>query len=232
MLRYLARQRWFWLILLLGTLGTALVAWQFRSHLNPEDLKAALSQLIAFLENHPALLFVSMVILPGVGFPVSALLVVAGAVYGKLAGSLLSLLAVGMNMSWTWWIAAYPGRATIDAWLRKAGRPIPEVSAEHRSRIVMLVRVTPGLPLMIQNYILGVIRIPFRIYILVSLLFQGLFTVGLVVFGQALFQGKGKVAMIAMAVLVFAVVLTKWIRSRISREDGPKPSITAEPPTA
>jgi uncharacterized membrane protein YdjX (TVP38/TMEM64 family) len=78
--------------------------------------------------------------------------------------------------------------------------------------------VTPGTPFFIQNYLLGLAGVPFGKYVIVSCIVTWIYTAAFVLFGDALLQGKGKMAFIAGGLFVAAVVLTQWLRKRYAKK--------------
>ena len=68
-----------------------------------------------FVDARPWALFLALVVLPGLPFPVSALLLTAGVVWHEhpAKACLICLAALALNMTWTYWIAAGPARGAI-----------------------------------------------------------------------------------------------------------------------
>ncbi|HYD83513.1 MAG TPA: hypothetical protein VEA63_05660, partial [Opitutus sp.] len=92
--------------------------------------------------------------------------------------------------------------------------------------LAIVVRVTPGIPFFVQNYLLGLAGVPLGKYLLVSCIISWSYTVGFVVFGDALLHGKGKMALLAVSLLVAAAVITHWLRKHYARKKAHR-----KPPT-
>ena len=102
---------------------------------------------------------------------------------------------------------------------------LPEVSRSNAVQIGLLLRLTPGIPYALQNVALGVIGLPFGIYLLVSLPVQSLYTVAFIVTGGAIFEGRAGLAVTAGLLLVALVVATRLVsrhRRRNGRPDPPR----------
>jgi len=170
----------------------------------------------------PLPFFGAMALLPAAGFPISVFSLSAGVFMGPqiglgwtVAGALLSL---GINMALTYWLARYALRPLLEGVIRKLGYALPQVAQENYLGLTVFLRVTPGPPFFVQNYLLGLAEVPFWTYLWVSWLIQGSFAVAMVVFGEALMQGSGKVVFIAVSVLIAISVAIKLVRRRYSQK--------------
>ncbi len=217
------------LILFVGLAGILTLGLLYALGLDLQMIKGFFDKTLEFLKAHPALIFLGLVILPGFPFPVSALWVAAGGVYGQLYGTpvavLLSIVAICINITWTYLFARGPARHFLQRVIENAGYKMPEVLDENALRVAIIVRVTPGIPLFVQNYLLGLANIPFRTYLPVSILFQALWTTGFVVFGEALLHGNIKWVVGAIGILVAVTLGTKALKVRMDRRAALKESI-------
>ena len=112
----LADPRVRWAIAALGLAGlvTVLAAW--RAGVDLEFLSVLWKTCENFLRAYPWCLFAGLVVLPALPVPTSALLLLAGTVWRSqpAAACGISLLAMSLNMSWTYWVAARPGRGLVE----------------------------------------------------------------------------------------------------------------------
>jgi uncharacterized membrane protein YdjX (TVP38/TMEM64 family) len=170
----------------------------------------------------PVAFFSLMALLPAVGAPVSVFTLTAGPVFGPTLGlPLVLVLALGslaINLALTYAMARWllrPWLERLCAWL---GFGIPEVAVADQRNLVILVRVTPGPPYVLQNYLLGMARIPFWTYFVISWSVVCLYTTAFIVFGDALARGKGRGALVAASVIVALVVGVRFVRGRMQRK--------------
>ena len=200
-------------------LGMATILWAWRSGIRPDDLKEWWQALEIFLGERPIWLFVALVILPGLPVPSSALLFLAGVVWRDRPGAAcgLALIAMAMNLSWTYWLAAGMGRGLVVKLAKIFGVEIPEPAAAGQLRTLLVLKLTPGIPLFLQNYLCGFLRIPFRLYLPVAMLCNGLIAVGIVLSGVGLGDGKIVPALTGVGLIVLGVVATQWVRSWMAR---------------
>ncbi len=191
----------------IGLVGLAIAWWVVRSQ--GIDPKAAVEQGVTKLrELGPAVFFAGLAVLPALGCPLTFFTLPAGSVFAPVLGMPLVLvlvwLGIGVNLALTYWLARYAFRPWLEklcAWL---GYKLPEVAAADQRGLVILVRVTPGPPYVLQSYLLGLAQIPFWTYFFISWVISASYASAFVLFGDALMHGRGK--MVLVAVMLFALL--------------------------
>ena len=174
--------------------------------------------VLAWCRSHPVALFAAIAILPGLGFPASPLLILAGAVWGSdLGACFIAIAATALNMAWTYAAAAGPARKVIARILGTRWDKWRDMDHRNLLKLTLLLRITPGLPLALQNYTLGLLAVPFVPYLLISVPINGLFVTGLVLTGGAIFEGSLGAAIVGLSILIAAALTIKIIRGRINQ---------------
>ena len=176
----------------------------------------------------PLAFFTAMALLPAAGFPLMAFALTAGPAFGAqlgLGGVLLwSAAAITVNVVLTYWLARRALRPLLAWALGRLGYTIPAVPGSEQLEVTLLVRITPGPPFFVQSYLLGLAEIPFRIYLVPSLLFPMINLSGVVIFGDALMHGKAKIAVLGISLVVAALLgvhlLRRHLRLRRQRREG------------
>lgn len=201
--------------LVLG-LGMLLVAW--RMGVDGAMLKAAWKNAEGFLADHPWWLFAGLVVLPGLPVPTSALLILAGTVWRDrpVAACGICLAALALNMSWTYWVAARPGRGLVEKMLAAGTVKIPVLPKDNHLRAILLLRLTPGVPLFLQNYLLGFLHVPFGLYLPVSLACSGVIGCGVVLSAAGVAGGNLTPVISGVALIVVGFVVVQMIRQRLA----------------
>ncbi|MGE9291162.1 MAG: VTT domain-containing protein [Puniceicoccales bacterium] len=179
-------------------------------------------ELWSELGNHPVLLYALIVILPAFPIPQTPFLILAGMVYseplGGVLGAAVAASAVGLNILWSYFLTVGPLHALAEKFLSRFGYSVPKIPAEDHLKFSFLVRVTPVFPLCVQNYLLGLLKVPLHFYLLASwttqvpLAFAVAFTAG------AILEGNLIVVLVAVGVLLFLVIGLKWLRRRLGRD--------------
>jgi uncharacterized membrane protein YdjX (TVP38/TMEM64 family) len=165
--------------------------------------------------------FAAFAVLPAVGFPVSVFAFSAGPLFGPVLGlpTVLALAGASMaaSMSISYGLASFVLRPWVTRLLAYLGYTIPVVPPEKRRMFVFLVRATPGPPYVFQSFLLGLARVPYLTYLVISwpVSIAGVFLV--IVFGDALAQGNGKVAILAVLGVVLVVSAVKAAQRLLAR---------------
>ena len=147
----------------------------FLSSKNKEFLFAFWTYFSEILVENGLLLFLAIVFLPALILPVSPLLALAG-IWGESNGILtacvLGALCLTANCCWTYWIARLFGLNLVNRFillLRKKPITIPEGSGNPNFFLWSLIlRLTPGIPFIFSNLILGALKMPFHLYLFIS----------------------------------------------------------------
>jgi uncharacterized membrane protein YdjX (TVP38/TMEM64 family) len=191
------------------------------------DVRGAIEQGMDVIRGAgPVTFFTAMALLPALAVPASVFTFTAGPVFGERLGMpavlALSLGAFTINLVLTYALARRALRPFLEKWIARLGYRVPQVDEGDLTDLAIVVRVTPGIPFFVQNYLLGIAGVPFGRYLLVSCTVVWLYTTGFVLFGDALLNGKGKMAMLAASVLVVAVVATHWARKHYGKKKAAK----------
>jgi uncharacterized membrane protein YdjX (TVP38/TMEM64 family) len=172
----------------------------------------------------PVAFFVAMAIAPGLGVPVIPFDLAAGPVFGEQLGMplvvALSIASLCVNMLLTYALARRALRPVLEKLMARLGYRLPQMDAGDLVDLTIVMRVTPGMPFCVQNYLLGLAGVPFVRYVLISVGVIGVYTAGIVLFGDALLHGKGKMAIVAVSLLIVAVVITHWARKHYAKKKG------------
>jgi uncharacterized membrane protein YdjX (TVP38/TMEM64 family) len=81
--------------------------------------------------------------------------------------------------------------------------------------MILILRLTPGLPLFLQNYVLGFLRVPFRLYLPVSMGCTGLIACGVVLSGAGVAKGNLTPILTGVALIVVGLLVVQMIRQRL-----------------
>ena len=182
-------------------------------------IKRHWAELNAYLVKNPVVLFVALVILPGLPIPASALLVTAGVVWRAqpVMACGLAFLAIALNLSWTYWLAAGPARNLVEKMLSRTKIAVPELPEGNHLALILIMKVTPGVPFFFQNYFLGFLRAPFALFLPISLLCNGVIGSAIVLGGAGLSDGKLMPALTGISLVVASVVFTYLVRGWLAR---------------
>ena len=174
---------------------------------------------------HPALLFLALALLPLVGVPASPLIIAAGVRLGTGAGFALVVAALLCDFSLGYWLARRWMRTPLTRWLVGRGHVVPVLAPADEAQFILLFRITPGIPLSVQNYVLGLAGVDFKRYLLISLPVQAVYALTFVWFGNSLADNASWKLALGAALLVaigLAVgLLRRWLKRRSAMVQRP-----------
>ncbi len=187
------------------------------------DLKALVVQGLALIRDAgPVAFFGSMALLPSVGVPLSPFALTAGSVFAPSLGMplviFLALSAVTFNILFSYYLASRALRPLLEKLVVRLGYRLPEVAAGDAADLIILVRVTPGVPFPVQNYLLGLARVPVVKYAVLSCAVQWSFNTAFILFGDALLHGKGKLALLGLCGLTALSVGAHLLRKHYGKK--------------
>jgi uncharacterized membrane protein YdjX (TVP38/TMEM64 family) len=94
---------------------------------------------------------------------------------------------------------------------------IPALPRGDHLRMILILRLTPGMPLFLQNYVLGFLHAPFWLYLPLSIVCTGIMASGIVLSGAGLADGRMLPMLVGISFIVLAVVLTHLLRRWLAK---------------
>lgn len=172
--------------------------------------------VMAWLEGmRPLPFFAAMTILPALGVPTTWLYILAGASFGVPLGLVISLLALAANAALCFWLAR-KARPLFSRILRKLETELPDFTDKGKGalRLVLGVKLAPGVPAFVKNYSLGVSGVPFRMFFIATMLLTGVYAAAFVIVGSSLLEHEPNRTLIAVAALAALAAAVMWYRRR------------------
>lgn len=172
------------------------------------------------IDASPWLFFSLMAVLPLFGAPIALFLVLCGRYSWDVA--LIGVLLAGLvNLSLSYLIAHSLARPLLQRLILRGRYRIPTVTPGNQFRVLLITRLTPGIPYAIQNYLLGVTRMPFGLYLWFSLLVLLLWAVAFITLGQSFFQGQPWLAAGGLLLILCLSLLAQHLLRRQPRDSTP-----------
>ena len=204
-------------------LSAAMVCALWWAHPDLQYWKDLFFAILAFLEAHPWALVLALATLPGIGFPISPLFILMGAVlgpkYGLPTACFIAIAAQSTCTIWTYLLAAGPLRKVLTKYILQR-RALPTLTESNAVRLALIMRITPGVPYAFQNIALGIIGLKLKPYLITSLPITAIWTIGFVTTGGAIFKGSAGVALSGVLLLVILVLATRMLRNRTKEYAG------------
>jgi uncharacterized membrane protein YdjX (TVP38/TMEM64 family) len=169
----------------------------------------------------PWVFFVAMALLPAVGAPLSMFSLTAGRAFGAQMemGWVIAaaFAAIGVNILFTYWLARRVFRPRIARLVTRFGYKLPELDEADLTDLIVILRVTPGTPFCVQNYLLGLVDAPFGRYMAISCVVMWAYAAAAIVFGDALLSGRGRNAIMAVGLFAALVAATHLARHHFGK---------------
>lgn len=166
--------------------------------------------------------FLTMALVPAVGVPTSIFALTAGRAFSDRMGMpgvvVAGCAAMTVNLAITYWIARSALRPWLIRLLARLGYRMPEVSREDTTDLLVILRLTPGFPFFVQNYLLGLADTPALRYFVFSCLFVWPNNTLFIVFGDALLRGKGSLVIGTVGLLLVVAAATHMLRRHYRRK--------------
>ena len=163
----------------------------------------------------PGWYFLAMAVIP---LPLAWFTIPAGEVYAAQLTTIgvigAALAAVALQLTLSYGVARYAFGPALGGLLKGKGFTVPKVTPENALSVALLVRLTPGPPMILGSCALAIAEVPFRLYLLVSWLVTVPWVVGGVVMGKGVLSGNLKMAAAGAAVLAIAVIVVQSVRRK------------------
>jgi uncharacterized membrane protein YdjX (TVP38/TMEM64 family) len=185
-------------------------------------LKHTLGSLITVLRDAgPLVFFSAMALLPAFGIPLMPFALAAGPVFGPTLGPAtviaFAILAIAVNITLSYWLAARALRPLALRITRRLDYTLPELQAHTAWQWIILARLAPGVPFCMQSYLLGLARAPLVPYAVISVLIPACYLSAAILGLDALIDGRIRTALITLAALgLLALAVRIWQKSRVT----------------
>ncbi len=211
---------WWLITVLLVLLGGGALLAAGQLGLGPGDalafLREMLDQTAALVKAIPPWAFVILLAV-ACSFPVpsSPFLIAAGLAYPPATAILAACAGLLGNIAISYLLAARLMRRPIEYLVAKKNLSLPDKKAEGGIELILLVRFIPAIPLVFQSYLLGLLRVPFIPYLLISWPIACIGGIGLVLAGQGFYEGNLGIILLAASWLVVVTLAIKLVAKKL-----------------
>lgn len=121
-------------------------------------------------------------------------------------------IAVAVQQVLSYVIARYALRPVVERLVRRRGWNVPRVTPTNALGIALVVRLTPGPPMILGSCLLALAEVPFRLYLVVSWLVALPWICAGVILGHGILEGRLAPALTGFSVLIAAAVAARLLR--------------------
>ena len=170
---------------------------------------------------HPAFFILGLALLPLGPVPVSPIWLLAGMRFGPGVGFAVSAFCLLVNFGIAYLLSSKVLRGPLERVLMKFRIKVPKIPPEDAAKFTFMIRLVPGNPLCVQNYLLGIMRIRPLLYFGVGLPIQLLYAIAFIQFGGAIFEGQlGRVILAALFLVVIILGVKLVAKYYLNSKDG------------
>ena len=174
----------------------------------------------------PVPYFAAYAILPSFGVPISLFNLTVAPTFVPQIGLgwviVLSALSLALNLALSYWLARYALRPMVEKFVKLLGYTLPVIPHDEHVTACILLRVLPGPPYVVQSCILGLAKVRFLPYMIVSFIGQFGWALAMILLGDTLIKvmqgGSFKVAFLAVVLIIVLVIGTRFVRKYYTKK--------------
>jgi uncharacterized membrane protein YdjX (TVP38/TMEM64 family) len=190
----------------------------YRFEIQPQEV---FSGFLSWLErSHWWWLICTIIFCPLVGLPISPFYVLAGFKFGVVGAIFITVLCLIVHFVLAYILSAWVCRGLILKWMQKqnAEFSLPVIPQKDEVKWILFLRIAPGIPMVVQNYTLGLARVRFLPYMIFSMLVQIVYAAAFILFGTAVFSGVIGKAILGVAGAIALLILLNLVGRYVRRE--------------
>ena len=201
----------------------AILAFIFRENLGAaaDFLRDFLAAVFEKIEHLPLWAYpIACFLLPIFVLPVSPVYFAAGtSVENMFAVVLLCYLGVVLNMLFCYFLSKKFSDYARGV-LERRGLKAPKVGEDSEGDFIFIVRMIPGNPLSVQNYLLGLAGVGFKKYVVISMIVQAFHVSGYIYFAEGIVRGDFASLIFGASVICVLAALARILKRKGRGKDG------------
>ncbi len=192
------------LLLIVTIIATVLVFW---IHFEPQGFSEWKR------EAGPLPFFAALALLPAVGVPPTPFFILAGATFSGWVNLFGITLALAFNVALSYAIVHSVLRGWIERLATRARLRLPTPQPHHALRYAILIKLAPGVPMFLKNYLVGMCGVSFPQYFAVCFGISAAYAAVFVYLGESLSEPRLGNILVALG-LVLVLILLFWLLRR------------------
>lgn len=181
---------------------------------------------------HPVVFFVALALLPAIGFPTTPFFILAGATFSLWENLLGISLSLAANVALSYWVANSWLRRVLIWLLKRSGRQLPSPDQRSALRFALLVKMAPGIPTFLKNYVIGMSGISFPLHFLVCFSVTGAYATAFVLLGDSLVAQDFGAGALSVGIIIGIIGLLYFVRRVIRRAPAAEKAVRSLPEEA
>jgi uncharacterized membrane protein YdjX (TVP38/TMEM64 family) len=192
-------------------------SWLVYDLVGPDEARRLATDGWERLQTAPPLAFFAVVFVSSfLPVPVSLLYAAAGTLYGITTTLIWIAPTAALANLLIHFICSSFLRPTLIRQVEKRGHAIPQLESQaDQTLLITLVRITPGFPYFLQNWLLGLAGVELMRFLAITLVIHTFYASGFVILGRSAFEGELGMVVFAIALLVAVSIIARVVHGRI-----------------
>lgn len=165
----------------------------------------------------PIPFFLALATLPALGIPTTPFFLLAGAAFGLSSALLGSAIAIAVNLCLCYLLSQTLLRRWLLRVLNYFDYSIPSLPPGKAITFILAIKLTPGPPTFLKNYITALTGAPFRYYLLIGWSITFAYAASFIVLGESFLDRDWSQAVWALLLLGSTLLILWLLRKRFSR---------------
>lgn len=211
------------LVVFIGAVVIALYFTPLRQYMTREHLRGAVATMRS-LWYAPIILIAGYALGCVFALPASIFVIAAGVIFGWKLGTVYAMTGAMIGATAAYFVGRFLGEGMLER-LGKTGARLAVQAKSSGFLSILIVRLIPGPPFALWNYVAGIARVPFRDYVLATLL--GTLPAHLIftysadaIFNGSMTEGAAMKRLFIVAGLLLAMVIVPLLLKRWLERSG------------
>lgn len=165
----------------------------------------------------PLPFFVGLAVLPAFGVPTTPFYVLAGIAFHPVVALVGTVASIALNLGVSHLLGRSGLRRFILVLLRPTRFDLPKTPPKNPFRFTLMIKLAPGVPVFVKNYLLVLAGVPFAIYFWLSLPITFAYAAAFLLLGDSFRDQDFGQAIVALAALGALVAVLAWARHRLAK---------------
>jgi uncharacterized membrane protein YdjX (TVP38/TMEM64 family) len=167
-----------------------------------------------YSQRHPFVLLAGLAVLTLVGLPFTAYYVLTAALLGTAKALMVNVVFLFLQLSASYWIGTRGLRQPLESLLARKGYKAWSIPQASQHKAIVILRLFPTMPVVLQNYALALGGVPFRRYLLFSWPILGLWMLAIVWSSGSVLHGQWQWAIMGLGGLGLLYLASYGYRKR------------------
>ena len=158
-----------------------------------------------------------MAFLPIFPIPLSPFYLIIGTIYGVGFSLIATAVVIFINLSLAHYLATGFLRPVIDNIISKYSFTIPKVYPTEYIKLSIALRIAPGIPYFLKNYLNSLAGVPLKSYLLISWPLEMLWALAFILLGESIFEGNFGLTIYSICLVITLILIIKLIREHYAK---------------